>query len=68
MQLILNDYNEKYPESHLGVLKSYLIAEYGHKHLYTLRKRDIDGLHKDKLHRLAPATFTVNIFFKKMNQ
>lgn len=60
MQSILSNYNENHPDSHLGVLNSYLIPEYGHKHLYTLHKRNIDGLHKDKLHRLAPTTFTVN--------
>ena len=61
MQLILSNYNEKHPESSLGVLNSYLIPEYGHKHLYTMSKRDIDGLHKDKFHRLAPSSFTVSI-------
>jgi hypothetical protein len=60
MQFILINYNEKHSESNLGVLNSYLIPEYGHKHLYTMNKRDIDGLHKDKFHRLAPSSFTVS--------
>jgi len=61
MQLILTTYQEKYPESNLGVLSACLIPEYGHKHLYTMLKKDIDGLHKDKLHRLAPSSFTVSL-------
>jgi hypothetical protein len=60
MQFILSNYTEKHPESNLGVLTSYLIPEYGLKHIYTMIKKDIDGLHKDKLHRLVPPSFTVS--------
>jgi hypothetical protein len=28
-------------------------------------KKDIDGLHKDKFHRLAPSSFTVSLLFKE---
>ncbi|CAF1299673.1 unnamed protein product [Adineta steineri] len=63
MQNILSVYTEKYPESNLGVLSACLIPEYGHKHLYTMIKKDIDGFHKDKLHRLAPSSFTVSVLF-----
>lgn len=60
MQEILIDVNEKSPESKLGTLRSCLISECGLKHLYTMTKADIDGLHKDKFHRLAPSSFTVS--------
>lgn len=60
MQFILSNYNEKHPESNLGVLSSCLIPEFGHKHLYTMMKKDLDGLHKDKFHRVAPSSFTVS--------
>ena len=60
MQTILNDNIERQCESNLGTLSSCLIPECGHKHIYTLVKRDIDGLHKDKFHRLAPSSFTVS--------
>jgi len=50
-------------ESNLGTLSSCLIAECGHKHLYTMVKRDIDGLHKDKFHRLSPSSFTISVLF-----
>jgi hypothetical protein len=63
MQFILSNYNEKYPESNLGILNSCLIPEYGHKYIYTMTKKDIDGLHKDKLHRLTPSSFTVKFHF-----
>lgn len=59
MQTILSDDKEKASDSNLGILSSCLIPEWGHKHLYTMIKKDIDGLHKDKLHRLAPSSFTV---------
>jgi hypothetical protein len=59
MQFILSNYTEKHPESNLGVLSSCLIPEYGHKYLYTMYKKDIDRLHKDKFHRLVPSSFTV---------
>lgn len=62
MQTILSDDIEKSGESNLGTLSSYLIPECGHKHLYTMIKKDIDGLHKDKLHRFAPSSFTVSSF------
>jgi hypothetical protein len=26
-------------------------------------KKDIDGLHKDKFHRLAPSSFAVSLFW-----
>ncbi|CAF4231353.1 unnamed protein product [Rotaria sp. Silwood2] len=58
MQFLLSSYNEKHSESNLGVLSSCLIPEFGHKHLYTMTKKDIDGLHKDRIHRLVPASFT----------
>lgn len=64
MQFILSTYTEKHPESNLGVLSSCLIPEYGHKFLYTMNKKDVDGLHKDKLHRLTPLTFTVGDFLR----
>ncbi|CAF1136540.1 unnamed protein product [Adineta ricciae] len=63
MQNVLSVYTEKHSESNLGVLSACLIPEYGHKHLYTLIKKDIDGLHKDKLHRLTPPSFTVSVLF-----
>lgn len=63
MQFILSNYNEKHPESNLGILNSCLIPEFGHKHLYTMTKKDIDGLHKDKFHRLVPASFAVSVLF-----
>jgi hypothetical protein len=63
MQSILSNYNEKHPESNLGILNSCLIPEYGHKYIYTLNKKDIDGLHKDKFHRLVPSSFTVSLEF-----
>jgi len=59
MQSILSDDIEKPCESNLGT-SSCLIPECGHKHLYTMVKKDIDGLHKDKFHRLAPSSFTVS--------
>lgn len=59
MQALLSNYQEKYPESNLGILNSCLIPEYGHKSIYTMTKQDLDGLHKDKIHRLAPSSFTV---------
>jgi hypothetical protein len=62
MQAILSDNIEKQCESNLGTLSSCLISECGHKHLYTMVKRDIDGLHKDKFHRLAPSSFTVSLY------
>mgnify|MGYP006892785000 CR=1 FL=1 len=62
MQAILIDNIEKQSESNLGTLSSCLIAECGHKHLYTMIKKDLDGLHKDKFHRLAPSSFTVRCF------
>jgi len=61
MQTILSNNIGKQPESNLGTLNSYLIPECGHKHLYTMIKNDIDGLHKDKFHRLAPSSFTVSL-------
>jgi hypothetical protein len=64
MQFILSNYTEKHTESNLGVLTSCLIPEYGHKYLYTMNKKDIDGLHKDKFHRLAPSSFTVKFILK----
>ena len=64
MQFILSNYNEKYPESNLSIINSCLIPEYGHKYIYTMNKKDIDGLHKDKLHRLTPSSFTVK--FRKI--
>ena len=63
MQNILSGDMEKSSESNLGILSSGLILECGHKHLYTVIKKDIDGLHKDKLHRLTPASFTVSRTF-----
>ncbi|CAF2197638.1 unnamed protein product [Rotaria magnacalcarata] len=63
MQAILSDVNERQAESKLGTLSSCLISECGHKHLYTMTKTDIDGLHKDKLHRLSPSSFTVSVLF-----
>lgn len=63
MQLLLSNYQEKYPESNLGILNSCLISEYGHKSIYTMTKQDLDGLHKDKLHRLAPSSFTISVLF-----
>lgn len=60
MQTILSNNIDKQPESNLGVLKSYLIPGCGLKHVYTMIKKDIDGLHKDKLNRLAPSSFTVS--------
>lgn len=60
MQTVLCNVNEKQPDSKLGTLSSCLIPECGHKHLYTMTKADIDGLHKDKFHRLAPSSFTVS--------
>ena len=60
MQNILSGDMEKSSASNLGILSSCLIPECGHKHLYTVIKKDIDGLHKDKLHRLTPASFTVS--------
>jgi hypothetical protein len=65
MQTILSDDIEKASESNLGTLSSCLIPECGHKHLYTMIKKDIDGLHKDKFHRLAPSSFTVSLLFKE---
>lgn len=59
MQTILS--NEKSLDSKLGTLSSCLIPECGHKHLYTMTKTDIDGLHKDKFHRLAPSSLTVSL-------
>jgi len=47
-------------ESNLGKLDSYLIPKYGLKSIYTMTKKDLDGLHKDHLDRLAPSSFTVN--------
>jgi hypothetical protein len=67
MQTILSDDLKKQSESNLGILNSCLIPECGHKHLYTMIKKDIDGLHKDKLHRLAPSSFTVSLLFIKQN-
>ena len=61
MQKILSDNIEKQPESKLGTVSSCLIPEYGHKYLYTMIKTDIDRLHKDKLHRLAPSSLTVSL-------
>lgn len=61
MQRILSDDHDTYLNSNLGVLSSCLIPECGHKHLYTMTKKDIDGLHKDKFHRLAPPSFTVSL-------
>ncbi|CAF1024382.1 unnamed protein product [Rotaria sordida] len=63
MQTILSNVSEKQSESKLGTLGSCLIPECGHKHLYTMTKTDIDGLHKDKLHRLAPSSFTISVLF-----
>ncbi|CAF1114506.1 unnamed protein product [Adineta steineri] len=63
VRTILSNNIEKQPESNLGILKSCLIPECGHKHLYTMIKKDIDGLHKDKFHRLAPSSFTVSVLF-----
>ncbi|CAF3732364.1 unnamed protein product [Rotaria sp. Silwood1] len=63
MQTILSNVSEKQSESKLGTLSSCLIPECGHKHLYTMTKTDIDGLHKDKFHRLAPSSFTVSVLF-----
>ncbi|CAF2729481.1 unnamed protein product [Rotaria sp. Silwood2] len=63
MQTILSNVGEKRPESKLGTLSSCLIPECGHKHLYTMTKTDIDGLHKDKFHRLVPSSFTVSVLF-----
>jgi len=63
MQNILSGDMEKSSESNLGILSSGLILECGHKHLYTVIKKDIDGLHKDKLHRLTPASFTISVLF-----
>lgn len=59
LRTILSDSHDKQLESNLGLLKSCLIPNYGHTHLYTMIKKDIDGLHKDKLHRLAPPSFSV---------
>jgi hypothetical protein len=28
-----------------------------------MNKKDIDGLHKDKFHRLAPSSFTISVLF-----
>jgi hypothetical protein len=61
MQFILSTYNEEHPDSNLGRLSSCLIPESGHKHLYTMTKKDMDGLHKDKFHRSAPSSFTVSL-------
>ena len=66
MQNVLSAYTEKHSESNLGVLSACLIPEYGHKHLYTLIKKDIDGLHKDKLHRLTPSSFTVSFYIRSI--
>jgi len=63
MQFILSNCNEKHSESTLGVLNSCLIPEFGHKYLYTMNKNDLDGLHKDKFHRLAPLSFTISVLF-----
>ncbi|CAF1145574.1 unnamed protein product [Adineta ricciae] len=63
LRTILSDNSDKQPESNLGILKSCLIPNYGHTHLYTMIKKDIDGLHKDKLHRLAPPSFSVSVLF-----
>jgi hypothetical protein len=68
MQTILSADIERAAESNLGTLSSCLIPECGHKHLYTMVKKDIDGLHKDKFHRLAPSSFTVSLLFKEKNK
>ncbi|UJR31468.1 hypothetical protein I4U23_018957 [Adineta vaga] len=63
LRTILSDNIGKQPDSNLGLLKSCLIPSYGHTHLYTVIKKDIDGLHKDKLNRLTPPSFAVSVLF-----
>ncbi|CAF0790542.1 unnamed protein product [Didymodactylos carnosus] len=62
MQKILTATDKK-PESNLGTLTSCLINDAGHKHVYTLIKKDIDRLHKDKYRRETPDTFSISVLF-----